>query len=189
MDGLGLFLMAGGLTFQGFQKYRQLKNQKKDLKAQAAELDMQAKYVARMSMRSQRDFLEQEDIVLDQQKASTAKAGLRVGSGSAAKRREAISEKYEWQRETTRIQSSEKIRELNARAAMLRKMAKRAGKAAKWGLLSSLLGAGFTAGMGAYQAGMFSSSGGYTAASTGGGAYGGTMGGGPTGGASRSMIW
>ncbi len=189
MGALSLFMMAGGQTMQGIQKYRQLKKQKSSLKAQAAELDLQAKYTERMALRGQRELLEQEDITLGTQKARTAKAGLRVGGGSASARRKALSEKYGRARETIEMQASEEIRRLNYQAAILRKRAKEAKKASKWSKLTSLLAGGVALGIGLYGLGFFGGGAAGTAASTSGlggmsssvGGSGGGLLGGPTG--------
>lgn len=155
MGPLALFLMAGGQTFEAFSKHRQLKKQEKSLKQQAMEIEAEKRFTQKMSGEKQLDVARRRDIDIGASELSTAGAGLRLG-GSASRRREAIHETYGRRLGLIRFETGEQMRRLSFQAAMLRKRAKSAGKAAQWSLLTGLLGAGSSAVSGASKMGMFS---------------------------------
>lgn len=155
MEPISLFLMAAGSTFEAIQNYRRLKKEKKDIKRQIAELESQKNYELRMSGERQLELVRGRERDIGENIAGTVKAGLRLG-GSAARRREAIYSDYERAGELTRLETSEQVRRMSIQQYLLQKRAKSAGKAAKWSLLTGLLGGTAQAGMGAYKAGLFS---------------------------------
>lgn len=156
MEPFSLFMMGFGGGLEGYSRYRQAKKEAEYLEQMAAEIKRQRRYTEQVSLEEQHEVLRARDIDIGRAYGQAAKAGVRTGTGSTKKRRQAVSEAYGRQRETIQMKYGEQIQQMDVQRRLLLKQAKDIKKASKWNLLTSLLGTGFNVGYGAYKLGMFS---------------------------------